>query len=159
PDHDFLEAHPTVSGRILDRLAHGAIVPKPNIARLSANEVHFTDGTSVPADVVVYCTGDKISFPFFDEDVISAPDNRIELFQRDVHPDRDDLFFVGLVERLGAMMPLAEAQGKWIAEYLTGGYRLPSRAEMLRSIAAARQAMDRRYVASKRHTIQVDFVP
>jgi dimethylaniline monooxygenase (N-oxide forming) len=159
PDHDFLDAHPTVSGRILDRLAHGAIVAKPNIARLSEREVHFTDGTSVPADVVVYCTGYKITFPFFDEDLINAPDNRIELFQRVVHPDHDDLFFIGLVQPLGAMMPLAEAQGKWIAEALAGNYRLPPRSEMLRSIAADRQAMDRRYVASKRHTVQVDFAP
>ena len=36
---------------------------------------------------------------------------------------------------------------------------LPSRGEMLAAIAADRRAMDRRYVASKRHTIQVDFAP
>ena len=34
PDHKFGEAHPTVSGRILDRIAHGTITPKPNIRRL-----------------------------------------------------------------------------------------------------------------------------
>ena len=34
PDHKFGEAHPTVSGRILDRIAHGTITPKPNIAAL-----------------------------------------------------------------------------------------------------------------------------
>ncbi|HEY1457008.1 MAG TPA: NAD(P)-binding domain-containing protein, partial [Solirubrobacteraceae bacterium] len=34
PDHRFGQAHPTVSGRILDRIAHGTITPKPNIARL-----------------------------------------------------------------------------------------------------------------------------
>ena len=28
------QAHPTVSGRILDRISHGAITPRPNIARL-----------------------------------------------------------------------------------------------------------------------------
>ncbi len=159
PDHDFLEAHPTVSGRILDRLAHGAIVPKPNIARLHETEVEFTDGSRVTADTIVYCTGYKITFPFFDEDLVSAPDNRIELFQRVVHPDHDDLFFIGLVQPLGAMMPLAEAQGKWVAECLAGAYTLPSRGQMQAAIAADRRAMDRRYVASKRHTIQVDFAP
>ena len=36
PDHRFGEAHPTVSGRILDRIQHGTITPKPNIAALEA---------------------------------------------------------------------------------------------------------------------------
>ena len=31
PNHRFGEAHPTVSGRILDRIQHGTITPKPNI--------------------------------------------------------------------------------------------------------------------------------
>ena len=35
--------------------------------------------------------------------------------------------------------------------------RLPSPAEMQRDIASDQAAMRKRYVASKRHTIQVDF--
>ena len=73
PDHRFGEAHPTVSGRILDRIQHGTITPKPNIASLEGSQVRFADGSAVEADVVVYCTGYKITFPFFDEDLISAP--------------------------------------------------------------------------------------
>ncbi|MGZ4270862.1 MAG: flavin-containing monooxygenase [Solirubrobacteraceae bacterium] len=157
PDHRFGAAHPTVSGRILDRIQHGTIVPKPNIARLHADEVEFADGSRVHADVVVYCTGYKISFPFFDEGFISAPDNHIELFRRVFAPGIDNLFFVALLQPLGAIMPLAEAQGKWIAAYLSGEYALPSEAEMRADIAADQAAMRKRYVASKRHTIQVDF--
>lgn len=157
PDHRFGEAHPTVSGRILDRIGHGTVVPKPNIARLDGDRVHFVDGTSVPADVVVYCTGYKITFPFFDADLISAPDNRIELFRRVFHPDFDDVFFVGLLQPLGATMPLAAAQGEWIADYLRGEYVLPAPPAMREDIRRDLAAMRRRYVSSKRHTIQVDF--
>ncbi|MFN8204281.1 MAG: NAD(P)-binding domain-containing protein [Solirubrobacteraceae bacterium] len=157
PDHRFGEAHPTVSGRILDRIGHGTVVPKPNIARLDGDRVHFVDGTSVPADVVVYCTGYKITFPFFDADLISAPDNRIELFRRVFHPDFDDVFFVGLLQPLGATMPLAAAQGEWIADYLRGEYALPAPPAMREDIRRDLAAMRRRYVSSKRHTIQVDF--
>jgi dimethylaniline monooxygenase (N-oxide forming) len=157
PDHEILEAHPTISGRILDRITHGKVTPKPNIERLDGDEVVFTDGSRVHADVVVYCTGYKISFPFFDEDFISAPDNHIQLYRRAFHPDYDDLFFVALLQPLGATMPLAEAQGKWIASYLRGEYALPSAAEMRKDIADDMAAMRKRYVASKRHTIQVDF--
>ena len=156
PDHRFGDAHPTVSGRILDRIQHGTIAPKPNIARLHAEEVEFADGSRVHADIVVYCTGYKISFPFFDEDFIAAPDNHIELFRRVFAPGIEDLAFVCLLQPLGATMPLAEAQGKWIAAYLRGDYVLPSEAEMRADIAADQAAMRKRYVASKRHTIQVD---
>ncbi len=157
PDHGFGEAHPTVSGRILDRIQHGTVTPKPNIARLGADWVEFEDGSREPADVVVYCTGYKITFPFFDEGFVSAPDNRIELYRRVFHPDVEGLFFVGLLQPLGAVMPLAEAQGAWIAEHLRGEYALPDAAEVRRQMREDFQAMARRYVASKRHTIQVDF--
>jgi hypothetical protein len=119
--------------------------------------VRFVDGTSVDADVIVYCTGYQISFPFFDEDFISAPDNHIELFRRVFHPDIPNVFFVGLLQPLGAIMPLAEAQGAWVGDYLSGGYELPSAADVRADIAADQASMRKRYVASKRHTIQVDF--
>ena len=157
PDHKIGEAHPTISGRILDRLAHGAITPKPNIARLHADEVEFADGSRVKADLVVYCTGYKVTFPFFDEDFVSAPDNHIELFRRVFHPEIPDVAFVGLLQPLGAIMPLAEAQGRWLAAYLRGEYHLPPKRELLADIRRDQEHLRKRYVASKRHTIQVDF--
>jgi dimethylaniline monooxygenase (N-oxide forming) len=157
PDHKFGESHPTVSGRILDRIAHGTIVPKRNIASLGEDSVRFVDGSEVHADVVVYCTGYKISFPFFDEDFLAAPDNHIELFRRVFHPDISGLYFIGLLQPLGAIMPLAEAQATWVGDYLRGEYALPFAAELRRDIASDQAAMHKRYVASKRHTIQVDF--
>ncbi len=157
PDHRFGEAHPTVSGRILDRIAHGTVTPKPNIAALEGGQVRFSDGTVVDADIVVYCTGYKISFPFFDDDLLSAPDNHIELFRRVFHPDFANLAFIGLLQPLGALMPLADAQGQWVSDYLCGRYALPARSDLLADIARDQAAMHKRYVASKRHTIQVDF--
>jgi flavin-binding monooxygenase-like protein len=157
PDHRFGEAHPTVSGRLLDRIQHGTITPKPNIARLDGEFVEFDDGSREHVDVVVYCTGYKITFPFFDESLLSAPDNHIELFRRVFHPDLDDVFFVGLLQPLGAIMPLSEAQGQWVADYLKGEYAPPAPAELRQDIRRDQAAMRKRYVASKRHTIQVDF--
>jgi hypothetical protein len=157
PNHRFGEAHPTVSGRILDRIQHGTITPKPNIDSFEGSRVKFLDASAVEADVVVHCTGYKITFPFFDEDLISAPDNRIELFRRVFHPEIANVFFIGLLQPLGAIMPLAETQGAWVGDYLLGDYALPDRARMRADIRADQAAMQARYVASKRHTIQVDF--
>jgi hypothetical protein len=156
PDHRFGQAHPTVSGRILDRIAHGTIAPRPNIARLGQETVRFTDGSEVHADVVIYCTGYKISFPFFDEDLLNAPDNQIELFWRVFHPEMNNLFFIGLLQPWGAIMPLAELQGNWVSDYLRGESALPEPAALRGAIRADYRAMRKRYVASKRHTIQVD---
>ena len=44
-----------------------------------------------------------------------------------------------------------------IADHLHGRYRLPKTSVMQREIDAHRRAIARRYVSSKRHTIQVDF--
>ncbi|WP_285300980.1 hypothetical protein, partial [Klebsiella pneumoniae] len=73
------------------------------------------------------------------------------------HPTVPDLAFIGLIQPLGAIMPLAEEQGKLVADRLSGRYALPSAPEMAASIAKAQEAIERRYVGRKRHTIQVDF--
>jgi dimethylaniline monooxygenase (N-oxide forming) len=111
----------------------------------------------VHADVVVYCTGYRITFPFFDEDLIAAPDNHIELYRRVFHPDIDNVFFIGLLQPIGAIMPLSAAQGQWVADYLKGEYALPPAGQLRDEMGRDFAAMRKRYVASKRHTIQVDF--
>ncbi|HEY0485836.1 MAG TPA: NAD(P)-binding domain-containing protein [Mycobacteriales bacterium] len=158
PDHRIAEAHPTMSSRILDRLAHGAITPKPNIARFDGPHVVFTDGSRVEADLVVYCTGYKISFPFFDPGFLDpGEDNEIGLYARVFHPDVPGLYFIGLVQPLGAIMPIAERQSHLVADHLQGTYHLPPVAAMRHEVSRYRERMRKRYVASKRHTIQVDF--
>jgi cation diffusion facilitator CzcD-associated flavoprotein CzcO len=157
PDHRPLEAHPTISNDILSRVAHGEVTPKPNIARLTERTVAFADGSEVEADIVVYCTGYKVTFPFFDPALISAPDNDLPLFRRVFHPDVAGVHFIGLLQPLGAVMPLAAAQSEWVCDHLSGRYALPDRATMRADIARERRRMHKRYVASKRHTMQVDF--
>ena len=140
PDHRFGDAHPTVSDDILSRMAHGTITAKPNIASLTRDGVRFTDGSEVEADVVVYCTGYKVTFPFFDEGFISAPDNDLPLFRRTFHPDIPNVFFVGLLQPLGAIMPIAEAQGEWVSDYLSGRYALPAPADLRADMEDERRA-------------------
>jgi hypothetical protein len=160
PDHKLLEAHPTISSDLLLRIGHGDIGVKPNIERFAGgNRVRFVDGSEEEIDVVVYCTGYKIAFPFFEDGFIAAPDNQIPLYRRAVDPDRPGLYFIGLLQPLGAIMPLAEIQSEWIADVLEGKAELP-RASVMRAVIAREDArMAERYVASKRHTIQVDFHP
>jgi dimethylaniline monooxygenase (N-oxide forming) len=157
PDHKVGHAHPTVSDDFLDRLAEGGIVPKPDIRELRGGRVEFDDGSLEEVDAIVYCTGYRISFPFFDPEFISAPDNDLPLFRRVFHPDVPGVYFVGLAQPLGAIMPMAEETGKWVAQLLTGRYRLPAADEVRADMAAERKAHAKRFYRSARHTMEVDF--
>ncbi|HEX5622622.1 MAG TPA: NAD(P)-binding domain-containing protein [Solirubrobacteraceae bacterium] len=157
PEHGVLSAHPTISDDILSRIAHGAIAPKPNIARLTERTVVFADGSEVEADIVIYCTGYKVTFPFFDPALIAAPDNDLPLFRRVFHPRLGSVFFIGLLQPLGAIMPIAAVQSEWVCDYLSGRYALPDPAALRADIEHERERMFKRYVASKRHTMQVDY--
>ena len=157
PDHRLLESHPTLSADFLGRVAHGEVRWKPEIAALAGDRVQFADGSEEPIDVIVWATGYKVTFPFFDPGFISAPDNELALYRRVFKPGLDNLFFIALAQPLGPTMPIAEAQGRWIAAYLRGEYHLPPSSEMEADIHRERERMRRRYVASKRHTMEIDF--
>ena len=160
PDHKLGEAHPTISSDLLPRIGHGDITVKPNLDSFAGGRtVRFVDGSEEEIDLAIWCTGYRISFPFLDPDLISAPENEIPLYLRVVPPEHPGLYFIGLLQPLGAIMPLAEAQSEWIADVLEGRARLPDPERMRRRIARDRERMRRRYVASARHTIQVDFFP
>jgi dimethylaniline monooxygenase (N-oxide forming) len=157
PDHKVGHAHPTVSDEIHERLESQVVVPKPNIRELRGDRVAFEDGSEVEADVIVYCTGYRVSFPFFDEDLVSASDNDLPLYRRLFHPEVAGVYFLGLAQPLGAIMPIAEEQARWVAQLLCGEYALPSAEEMRDEIAREREAHARRFYRSKRHTMEVDF--
>ncbi|HEX8857004.1 MAG TPA: NAD(P)-binding domain-containing protein [Thermoleophilaceae bacterium] len=159
PDHHIGEAHPTMSSELLPAIGHGRVTPKPNISRLEGDDVRFADGTVVHADRIVYCTGYKITFPFLEKQVLNPDENQVHLYRHVVHPEQPGLYFLGLIQPLGAIMPIAERQAEWIADVVTGEGALPSREEMLHEIERHRERMAKRYVRSPRHTIQVDFHP
>ncbi|MEU7480949.1 NAD(P)-binding domain-containing protein [Lentzea sp. NPDC042327] len=161
PAHGILAAHPTVSDDLLTRLGHGDITVKPNVARLDGTGVVFTDGSREDVDVIVYCTGYKVEFPFLEASAfpsVSSADNEVSLYRRVVDPEHPGLYFLGLIQPLGAVMPLAEAQAEWVADLLTGRAVLPPVPDMKAEVLAYRQGLRSRYVASKRHTLEVDFL-
>ena len=84
---------------------------------------------------------------------------RVDLYRHVVPPDRPGLFFIGLIQPIGAIMPLAEIQARWAAGVLTGEFRLRDRATMRHAIISEHERLRRRYVDSTRHTIEVDFFP
>lgn len=159
PKRKLLQEHPTVSADILNMTGHGKITFKPNIQSLENDNVVFEDGSEEMIDVIIYATGYKVSFPFFDSAFISAKDNQLGLYHFVVHPDHEHLYFIGLIQPLGAVMPLAELQAKWVAKLITGQVKLPSVSEMHKKIKRSLAKMSKRYIDRPRHTLQVDVYP
>jgi hypothetical protein len=81
------------------------------------------------------------------------------LYRRVASVERPGLYFIGFIQPLGPIMPLAEAQCEWIADLVAGGASLPAAAEMRKEIGVEEARQRKRFVASKRHTVEVDFYP
>ncbi len=157
PNHEFLEAHPTVSSELMLRLGSGDAVAKPDVAELQGDSVRFEDGSVERIDAIVYATGYRITFPFFDPEFLSAPDNRLPLFKRIFKPGFDDLAFIGLAQTIPTLFPFVELQSKLLARYLGGDYALPPREQMERMIAADEHKHAGHFKESPRHTMQIEW--
>jgi dimethylaniline monooxygenase (N-oxide forming) len=159
PSQPLGQVHPTISEDVYPQFEAGAIMARPKVAELAGPEVRFEDGSSERADLIIYCTGYRVSFPFLDPGLISAPGNDLPLFHRVFKPDLPSISFVGLAQPIGPTIRMVETQSKWVAAYLAGTYALPAREEMEAAISADRDRVRRRFYASPRHTMQVDFWP
>jgi cation diffusion facilitator CzcD-associated flavoprotein CzcO len=157
PDHEPLEAHPSVSGEFLTRVGCGDIRVKPEIERTHGNTVHFSDGSREEIDAIVYATGYDIAFPFLEDLQLPIEDNHLPLFKRVFRPEYPSLAFLGLAQSLPTLVNLAEQQARWVAAYLVGEYHLPSRDKMERQIAADERRYLSHYYDSPRHRMQLDF--
>lgn len=157
PAHAPGQSHPVQSEHIRTQIAAGRVRVHPGIRRLDGDRVLFTDGTSARADLIVWATGYQVSFPFLDPAVVTAENNELPLWKRTVHPDHPGLYFIGLLQPVGAVMPLAEAQAAWVTEMLTGRYIPPPEAEIRTQMIQDHEANKRRFYSSPRHTMEVDF--
>jgi cation diffusion facilitator CzcD-associated flavoprotein CzcO len=157
PNHNFLEAHPTVSSELLLRLGSGDAVAKPNVERLDGRSVVFEDGSVEEVDAIVYATGYKITFPFFDQDFLSAPENRFPLYKRVFKPGIDDLAFVGFAQTIPTLFPFVELQSKLVARYAGGDYAVPAVSEMEQTIGRDQQIHSGAYTDRPRHTMQIEW--
>jgi dimethylaniline monooxygenase (N-oxide forming) len=159
PAHRLLSGPLTVTDGLLDMLERGKIVVKQGIDRFDADIVRFADGSAEQVEVVICCTGYRVSFSFLDQSLISFGDTGIPLYLRVVPPQLPGLYFIGLVQPIGAIMPLAEAQSHWVADLIQGNARLPSVQTMTREIARYQASIAKRYAPASRPAIQVDFLP
>lgn len=159
PDHRFLETHPIVNQQLLYHVGHGSITPTPDIDHFDGDEVVFTDGSRVTADLVLFATGYLIRFPFLPDGLVPGGE-RPQLYRNIFHPERDDLFVVGLIQPDSGQFCLVHWQSVLVAAFLELRQRDPAGATGY--LAAARDHLDERsqggieLIDSTRHHVEVE---
>ncbi|MFA6303480.1 MAG: NAD(P)-binding domain-containing protein [Legionella sp.] len=156
PDCGPLEAHPTINSELMYFIRHGKIKVRPGIERFSDKTVYFTDGTAEEFDTVIFATGYKISFPFFDKQVLDFSEAlRVPLYRKMMHPDYENLYFIGLFQPQGCIWPLADFQAKIASRIIAGSLKRPK--HLHAKIAKELKRPHYRFKAHTRHAIEVDY--
>lgn len=158
PKHPMWREHATISQELLPYLGHGWIGIKPNVVKLAGDAVEFADGSRAPFDAIIYATGYKTTFPFLTPSLFSVTDGEmVDLYRRMTPPGLPGLYFAGLVQPIGATIPLVEVQARWIAAALADRMALPSAADMAREVRSHHEQKQRTWLNSARYTLEVDF--
>ncbi|XP_006861750.1 PREDICTED: dimethylaniline monooxygenase [N-oxide-forming] 5 [Chrysochloris asiatica] len=160
PKHRALSQHPTINDELPNRIISGLVKVKGNVTKFTETAAIFEDGSREDnIDAVIFATGYSFSFPFLD-DSVKVVKNKISLYKKVFPPnlEKPTLAIIGLIQVLGAIMPVSELQGRWATQVFKGLKTLPSKSEMMAEIAKAQEAIEKRYVESQRHTIQGDYI-
>ncbi|XP_058165559.1 flavin-containing monooxygenase 5 isoform X1 [Dasypus novemcinctus] len=160
PKHRALSQHPTVNDDLPNRIISGLVKVKRNVKEFTETAAIFEDGSREDdIDAVIFATGYSFAFPFLD-DTVKVVKNKTSLYKNVFPPnlEKPTLAIIGLVQPLGAIMPISEIQGRWVTQVFKGLKRLPSQSKMMAEISKNREEMAKRYVESPRHTIQIDYI-
>lgn len=156
PTYGPLEGQVTLNSELPYALGRGAVVPKPGIQRVDGNTVYFTNGTSQAFDNIIFATGYHITFPFFSESLFNWKDaTHVPLWRKMFHPTKKNLYFIGLIQPLGCIWPLADYQAMLACEEIKGNYKRPS--NLPAAIEHERKHAHCRFIEAPRHSMQVDY--
>ncbi|KZL00549.1 MULTISPECIES: NAD(P)-binding domain-containing protein [unclassified Pseudovibrio] len=120
PDYKLYESHPVVNSLILYHAGHGDIGIRADIKELDGHTVRFCDGEEAEYDLVVTATGYKLHYPFIDKELLNWQGEAPHLFLNCMHPERNDLFVMGMIEATGLGWEGRHDQAELVARYLRG---------------------------------------
>jgi len=156
PERPPLEMHPTLNSELLYFIRHGEIHPRRGIERFENKTVFFSDGVCEEFDAIIYATGFRTSFPYFETSFIDYRDaTEVPLYRKMIHADYDNLFFIGLFQPLGCIWPLADYQARIAAKQITGRWQRPANlAELIK-----KEVNNPHFNFEKRprHAVEVDY--
>jgi thioredoxin reductase len=114
---------------LLPRIRDGDLGVRPGIDNIEGVAVTFADGSRLRPDVIIFCTGYGLDFPFLPPEMQpwTGPDAGL---YRLVFPPDQTLPFIGVCRVHGPILPIVEMQARWAARVLAGQATLPSPEEM-----------------------------
>ena len=120
PDYRLYESHPVVNSLVLHHLGHGDIRVRPGIKRVKGRTVIFEDESAADYDLIMEATGYKLDYGILDPSLLNWQGAAPQLYLNVFHPDRDDLFVMGMVEAAGLGWQGRDDQARMVALYLSG---------------------------------------
>ena len=122
PAYRALEAHPTINDELPYRIMVGSVQIRPNVQSFTDSAVVFEDGSTQNIDAVIFATGYNYRYQFLSDDVLKIEQNRLDLYKYVFPPQlhHATLGVIGLVQAIGAVIPIAEMQARWFTRILKG---------------------------------------
>lgn len=117
-----LSQHPTINDELPNRIIAGLVKVKGNVKEFTETAAIFEDGSREDdIDVVIFATGYSFAFPFL-EDSVKVVNNKVSLYKKVFPPnlEKPTLAIIGLIQPLGAIMPISELQGRWATQVFKG---------------------------------------
>lgn len=137
PKHGWRQANVTVRSDFLEniRLKRVTVYRVDDDVKIDEDGLILPDETTLYVDTIIFCTGYRVEFPYLQAETYQSqehgildpePTNSVDLYKLVVSPRFPNLFFIGLVEVLGPLVPVAEVQARWATAILTNRVKLPS---------------------------------
>ncbi|NXD23176.1 FMO1 monooxygenase, partial [Spelaeornis formosus] len=114
---------PVLNDDLPSYILTGRITIKPGVKEFKDNSVLFHNcPEEEPVDIVVFCTGYNISFPFLDESIIRVENKHASLYKYvfPTHLQKPTLAVLGLIKPLGGIIPVVEMQARWVSRVFKG---------------------------------------
>jgi len=158
PDHRLWETHPVINGELCRQIDSRLVRPTADVVRFDGNAVVFADGSRAEFDIVICATGYRVSLPFIDPEHLCADAEGVpRLFMNLLHPTRDDLAVVGLIQPDSGQWGLTDLQAKLVARMAVAARQSPRAAAWLyRTRCRPSQSRSVCYVDSPRHRLEVE---
>ncbi|NXF80494.1 FMO1 monooxygenase, partial [Sclerurus mexicanus] len=137
PKKSCLVREPVLNDDLPSYILTGRITIKPGVKEFKENSVVFHDcPEEEPIDIIVFCTGYDVSFPFLEESVVKVENKHASLYKYvfPTHLQKHTLAVLGLIRPFGAIMPVTEMQSRWVTRVFKGLCQLPPQSVMEKEV-------------------------
>ena len=143
--------------RVFKHIVDGQVTPNMSgINRFEKNGVIFNDGKKANLDIVMFCTGYKIQFPYLKDGAPSdVRDLYLQMFNSEIG---ESLAFIGFARpQQGGVPTIAEMQARYFALMCSEKRELPSKAMQNASIASHTMHWEKEYSLTPKATGLVNY--